>query len=122
VQYTLAVDRTNERVAQLFTAAHPAILHLIREVVRVGRRHKVPVSICGEIAGDPEFTLLLLGLGLRHFSCTPLMIPEIKKIIRSVTIRRAQDVARRVNQFKTVGEIKGYLRKVTYRILPQAYE
>ncbi|MFG0313138.1 MAG: phosphoenolpyruvate--protein phosphotransferase, partial [Phycisphaerales bacterium] len=65
VQYTLAVDRTNERVADLFNPAHPAVIRLIREVVKGARRHDTPVSCCGESAGDPEYALLLIGLGVR---------------------------------------------------------
>ncbi len=81
-----------------------------------------PVSLCGTIAGDPEYTLLLLGLGLKHFSCTPQLIPEIKKIVRSVSMKEARNVARKVRKFDTVNEIKGYLRSVTRKILPEAYE
>lgn len=122
VQYTLAVDRTNERVAHLFTAGHPAVLHLIREVVRTGQQYEVPVSLCGEIAGDPEYTLLLLGLGLRHFSCTPSAIPEIKKIIRSVTIQQSLEVARQVSQMDTERDIANYLRMTARKILPEVYD
>ncbi len=122
VQYTLAVDRTNERVASLFTAAHPAVLELIQRVVKAGKKNKIPVGLCGKIAGDPEYTLLLVGLGLKQFSCVPQMIPEIKKIIRSVTLRQARDVARQARKFGTVTEITGYLRKVTRKILPELYE
>lgn len=122
VQYTLGVDRGNEKVAPLYTAAHPSVLRLIREVVRTGQQHEIPVSICGEIAGDPEYTLLLLGLGLRRFSCTPLGIPEIKKVIRSVTMQQALEVARQVSRFDSTGEILSYLRTVVRKVLPEAYE
>jgi phosphotransferase system enzyme I (PtsI) len=121
VQYTLAVDRTNERVASLFTAAHPAVLKLIRDVIRVGQQQDVPVSLCGEIAADPEFTLLLLGLGLRRFSCTPPAIPEIKQVIRSVTMQQALDVARQVSRLDSAAEIISYLRAVTRQVLPEVY-
>ena len=121
VQYTLAVDRGNEKVAHLFSVAHPAVLRLIREVIRAGQRYELPVSLCGEVASNPEFTLLLLGLGLRRFSCTPPFIPEIKKIIRSVTISEALAVARQVSRFDTSREILRYLRTNTRKILPEAY-
>ena len=68
IQYTLAVDRTNERVAGLFCPAHPAVLALIRDVIRAGTRNQIGVSVCGEMAGEPLYTLLLLGLGLTTFS------------------------------------------------------
>ena len=121
VQYTLAVDRGNERVAPLFNVANPAVLRLIQEVIRSGERHDVPVSLCGEMAGDPEYTLLLLGLGLRTFSCAPTAIPEIKKIIRSVTMEKAAEVARRVMSFSSEKETINYVRAETRKVLPEAY-
>ncbi len=121
VQYTLAVDRGNERVASLFTAAHPAVLRLIREVVRTGQQHDIPVCLCGEIAANPEFTLLLLGLGIRCFSCAPRAIPEVKKIIRSITIQQSLEVARQVSKFDTDSEITSYLRAATRKIMPEHY-
>jgi phosphotransferase system enzyme I (PtsI) len=120
VQYTLAVDRGNERVASLFSAANPAVLRLIQEVIRAGQRYDVPVSLCGEMAGDPHYTLLLLGLGLRTFSVSPPAIPEIKKIVRSVTLDQALQVARRVMTFDSDKEITNYLRAETRKLLPEA--
>ena len=120
VQYTLAVDRGNERVAPLFTAANPAVLLLIKEVIRAGQRHEVPVSLCGEMSADPIFTMLLLGMGLRVFSCSPPAIPEIKKIIRSVTMEQALQVARKVLNFDSDKEIVNYLRAETRSVLPEA--
>ena len=121
VQYTLAVDRGNERVAALFTVANPAVLRLIKEIIRAGQRHDVPVSLCGEAAGDSLFTMLLLGMGLRVFSCSPPAIPEIKKIIRSVTMEQSLQVARKVLSFDSDKEIINYLRTETRRVLPEAY-
>jgi phosphotransferase system enzyme I (PtsI) len=121
VQYTLAVDRGNERVASLFTAADPSVLRLIRQVIRAGEQHEVPVSLCGEMAGDPLYAILLLGLGLQTFSCAPPAIPEIKKVIRSVSMEQARKAARRVMQFDSDKEIINYLRAETRQILPQAF-
>lgn len=121
VQYTLAVDRGNERVASLYSCAHPSVLRLIKDVIRAGQRHDVPVSLCGEMAGDAEYTLLLLGLGLRTFSCSVPAIPEIKKVIRSVTMEQANEVARRVMSFDSDKEIINYLRAETRKVLPEAY-
>ncbi|MCD6304129.1 MAG: phosphoenolpyruvate--protein phosphotransferase, partial [Planctomycetes bacterium] len=120
IQYTLAVDRGNERVASLFSAAHPAVLKLIRDVVRAGRRHDIHVSLCGEIAGDPLFTLPLLGMGLKTFSCAPPAIPEIKKLIRSCTMEQALAVARRVMSFDSDREVLNYLHSETRKLLPEA--
>jgi phosphotransferase system enzyme I (PtsI) len=121
IQYTLAVDRGNEKVASLFTAANPAVLRLIKEVIRAGQRYEVPVSVCGEMAGNPQYTLLLLGMGLRTFSCAPPALPEIKKIIRSVTMDQAMEVARRVMGFDSEKEILNYLRAETRKLMPEAY-
>jgi phosphotransferase system enzyme I (PtsI) len=96
VQYTLAVDRTNERVAHLFTAAEPAVLRLIKNVIEAGARHNIPVSMCGEMAGDPQFVSLLLGMGLRSVSMAPAQAPQIKKVIRSVSLDDARSLAERV--------------------------
>ena len=121
IQYTLAVDRGNEKVASMFTAAHPSVLRLLKEILRAGQRYDVPVSMCGEMAGDPEFTLLLLGMGLKVFSCAPPAIPEVKRAIRSVTMEHACQVARRVMSFDTDKEIINYLRSETRGVLPDAY-
>lgn len=122
VQYTLAVDRTNERVAHLYTAAHPAIHRLIKDVVRSARRHNVPVSICGEAAGDIEYTTLLIGLGLRSLSMTPSLIPHVKRIVRSVDIGQCERVARKVGSFDSERQASSYLREVTRTIIPEAFD
>jgi len=121
IQYTLAVDRGNERVASLFTPTNPAVLKLVKDILRAGQRHDIPVSMCGEMAGDPKYTLLLLGLGLRTFSISPPAIPEIKKIIRSVTMEQALEVARRVMGFDSEAEVSNYLRMETSKLLPEAF-
>ncbi|HVT88864.1 MAG TPA: phosphoenolpyruvate--protein phosphotransferase [Tepidisphaeraceae bacterium] len=121
VQYTLAVDRTNERVAGLFCPAHPAVLALVRDVIRAGAKQRISVSVCGEIAGEPLYTLLLLGLGLTTFSMSAPAVPEIKKIIRSTTFEHARYVARRVMSFDSERQIMNYLREETRKIVPEAF-
>ncbi len=121
IQYTLAVDRTNERVAPLFSAAHPAVLRLIKDIIRAGQRHDVGVTLCGEMGSDPEYILLLLGLGLRTLSVAPPMIPELKKAIRSITIEHARRVARHVAKFNTDKQIVSYLRNQIREVMPEAY-
>ncbi len=118
IQYTLAVDRANERVANLYTPADPAVLRLIRDVIRLGSREGIDVSLCGEMAGQPEFTLLLLGLGLRKFSMTPHSIPEIKKVVRSVTIEQATKVARKISRLDTDRQILSVLKDEARKVLP----
>ena len=86
VQYTCAVDRSNERVAHLYTPSDPAVILLVRDVIRAAKRAKIGCSLCGEMAGEPVYTSLLLGLGLRCFSMAPGNIPQIKQIVRRVTM------------------------------------
>ncbi|UCD30060.1 MAG: phosphoenolpyruvate--protein phosphotransferase [Planctomycetota bacterium] len=119
IQYTLAVDRGNERVAPLYTASHPSVLRTLRDIIRKADHAKVPCSLCGEMAGEPMYTLLLLGLGLRIFSMAPSDVPEIKKVIRVTTISQAVRVAGRVLRFDTDRQVSNYLRDQTRKISPE---
>ncbi len=111
IQYTLAVDRTNERVAGLFCPAHPSVLKLVRDTIRAGQRNSISVSVCGEMAGDRLYTLLLLGLGLNIFSMNGPDIPEVKKIIRSTTLEHAKQVARRVMSFDSERQVMHFFAR-----------
>lgn len=82
VQYLLAADRNNEAVGELYSPLHPAVLRLIAHILRVGREHETPVAVCGEIAGDPRMTRLLLALGLKEFSLHPGTLLEVRRVIR----------------------------------------
>lgn len=98
-QYTLAVDRSNERVAYLYSPHNPAILRLIRDAVRAGRRYGTLVNICGEMAGSPLYTELLIGMGLRTLSMAPHNIPEVKRTIRAAVLAECEKLARTVLRF-----------------------
>jgi phosphotransferase system enzyme I (PtsI) len=121
IQYTLAVDRTNEKVAGLYCPAHPAVLALIRDVIRAGSRNSIGVSVCGEMAGEALYTLLLLGLGLTTFSMNGPDVPEVKKIIRSTTMEHARFVARKVMSFDSERQVMHFLRDQTRKIIPEAF-
>ena len=121
IQYTLAVDRTNERVAGLFNPAHPAVLSLIRDVIRAANRNNIGVSVCGEMAGEPLYSLLLLGLGLTTFSMNGPDVPEVKKVLRSTTAKHAREVARRVMSFDSERQVTHFLQEELRQILPEAY-
>jgi phosphotransferase system enzyme I (PtsI) len=121
IQYTLAVDRTNEKVAGLYCPAHPAVLLLLRDIIRAGARNSISVSVCGEMAGDPMYTLLLLGLGLTTFSMNGPDVPEVKKIVRSTTMEHARQVARRVMSFDSERQVMHFLREETRKIVPEAF-
>ncbi len=121
VQYTLAVDRTNERVAGLYQPAHPAVLKLIRNVTRAAKKYSLPVSCCGEAAGDPGYALLLLGLGLRTLSVTSGSIPRLKRFVREVTIPQCERVARKALTFDSAVQAAAFLRDQTRNMLPEAF-
>lgn len=119
IQYLLAVDRGNERVSQYYTASNPALLRSLRDVVRACNQAKIDCSICGEMAGQPLYTMFLLGIGLRSFSMAPANIPEIKKLIRLVSTNQAQRIARRALSFETERQVSNYLRDETRKLLPE---
>jgi phosphotransferase system enzyme I (PtsI) len=119
IQYTLAADRTNENVASLYSPGDPAVLRLIEMVVQAAAKQGVEVSVCGEMSGEPIYTMLLLGMGLRQLSVTPHNIPEIKKIIRSVSVEEANEVAQEVLRLETARDVNSFLREKTRRILPE---
>ncbi len=122
VQYTLAVDRTNERVASMYNPAHPAIIRLIKDVVRAARRNDVPVSCCGESAGELEFAMLLIGLGLRTLSVTASSAPPLKRLIREVSIPQCERLAKKAASLDSDVAVTAYLRDRVRRILPDALE
>jgi len=120
-QYTLAVDRGNELVSTLYSAADPAVLRLIRTVIQDAHKAQIEVHVCGEMASEPEYIMLLLGIGVRMISLTPPMIPEIKQIIRSVTIEDCNNLARKVLGMNSERQISNYLRDAARKILPEAF-
>lgn len=121
IQYTLAVDRANEHVSTMFTAADPAVLGLIRSVIHDAHKAKIGLSVCGEVASEPEFIMLLLGMGVRTLSLAPPMIPEVKQIIRSVTIEECNHLARKVGAMDSQRQIKNYIRDAAMKIMPEAF-
>ncbi len=122
VQYTVAVDRGNERIASLYSASHPAVIQLVRDVVRAGKREGIDVGLCGEMAGQPEYVMLLIGLGLHSLSITPPAIPEVKKVIRSVSLDQCKRVAKKVAGFDSDREVTNYLKDELYKIVPDAID
>lgn len=122
VQYTLAVDRTNERIAAMYNPAHPAVIRLVRDVVRAGRRAKIPVSCCGESAADLDYALLLIGLGLRTLSVTASSIPRLKRMIRSVRIPQCEKIAKHAISLDSDVQVAAFLRDQARKIVPEAFD
>jgi phosphotransferase system enzyme I (PtsI) len=119
IQYTLAADRTNETVASLYSPGDPAVLRLIDLVVKAAQKNNIDVNVCGEMSGEAIYTLLLLGIGIRQLSVTPQNIPEIKKVIRSVTLAETATVAQEALRLETARDVNNYLREQTRRLLPE---
>jgi phosphotransferase system enzyme I (PtsI) len=118
IQYTLAVDRTDETVADLYNGADPAVLRLIRMVIDAAARSSAEVNVCGSMGGDPLYTMLLIGLGLRALSMPPHQLPEVKRVIRAVTLEQAQAVAADALRQDTAESVAALLRTSLRRVLP----
>jgi len=117
IQYSLAVDRTNEKVAYLYEPTHPAVLRMIKNIIDVAHQKELWVGMCGEMSGEPNIVLILLGMGLDEFSMPPAAIPEVKYIIRSITLKQAQHIATEALKLSTGKEIEEYSRAKVRDIL-----
>ena len=110
IQYALAVDRINEHVSYLYEPLHPAVLRILRWVVQSGHQAGIPVAICGEMAAEPAYVIVLLGLGLDEFSMNPVSIPKVKKVLRMLRFEETRSLVERLFQFPTASEIECYVR------------
>lgn len=120
IQYAIAVDRINEKIAYLYEPAHPAVLRLLRTIIDTGHTNKIWVGMCGEMAGDPMLTSVLVGLGLDEISTSPVMLPEIKKIVRSLTYKEAQTIAEYALTLGTGVEVVHFLKLKYDEIVKQS--
>jgi phosphoenolpyruvate-protein phosphotransferase (PTS system enzyme I) len=111
IQYTIAVDRGNEKIAYLYEPFHPGVLRLLKIVIESAHDASIPVGMCGEMAGYPLAAVLLLGLGLDIYSMSAFTIPEVKKIIRSVSMSEAEELTGIVMEMKSAPEIDKFVRK-----------
>ncbi len=119
IQYTLAVDRGNEKIACYYDPLHPAIVRFIDQVVKAGHDQGIDVSMCGEMSSDPLSIELLIGLGLDCLSVSHSVVPEVKRMIRSVSLGEAQDFAQRAFKYKRANELKEDAKQRVNRILDQ---
>jgi phosphotransferase system enzyme I (PtsI) len=122
IQYALAVDRVNEKIAYLYEPTHPAILRLIQQVIESGHAEGLWVGTCGEMSGDPAVAVLLVGMGIDEISTSPLILPKVKKAIRSVTMDQAQEIAREAMKFSSGAEIRKHIEDRLRDILPEIIE
>ncbi len=110
-QYILAVDRANEKVAYLYDHLHPTVLSLLKGVVDSAHQNHIWVGVCGEMASDVLAVPLLLGMGVDEFSTPPIVLPEVKTIVRTLTFGEAKEIWQKVSSFHTVGEIRDHMTK-----------
>lgn len=119
IQYALAIDRINDRVNYLYEPLHPAVLRLIKKVVDVGHAAGIRVAMCGEMAGDPLCTMILLGFEMDELSMHPLAIPKIKKIIRGATLKESKALLSKVMKLRSSEEIRNYVESFMKAKFPQ---
>jgi len=119
IQYTLAVDRGNKDVADLYNASDPSVLRLIRRSLDAAAAVGVPANLCGQMSGSVVYTQLLLGLGLRQLSVPPSSIPEVKQVCRSVSVAECRLIADRALEMDSAREVKNFLRDQLSRVLPE---
>jgi len=120
-QYTLAVDRGNELVSTLYSPADPAVLRLVRTVIQDAYKAQIDLCVCGEMASEPEYIMVLLGLGVRTLSLSAPLIPEVKQIIRCVTLEDCNLLTRKVLGMNSERQISNYLRNAARKVLPEAF-
>lgn len=121
IQYALAIDRVNERVAYLYEPLHPAVLRLVSQVVKTGHEAGIKVAMCGEMAGEPAYAMILLGLELDELSMTPSAIPRIKKIIRGSSREESKQLLDKVMTFPLAAEIREYVERYMRGRFPEEF-
>jgi len=119
IQYTLAVDRGNAKISHLYQNLHPSIIRFLKQTVEAAHKRNIPVAVCGEMCGDPLAVLILIGLGVDELSCGPHMLPEIKRIIRSVTFDECKALVRRVMRYPTTEQIEAEIEKFLKARVPK---
>ena len=122
IQYSIAVDRGNEKIAYLYDPAHPGVLRLIEKIIASSREVGIPVAMCGEMAGDVLFFPLLLGFGLREFSVSPLIIPELKMVASHIDITQTEELARKVQEMESGHEVREFLKEKIKELLGTDYQ
>lgn len=122
IQYALAVDRVNEKIAYLYEPTHPAILKLIRQVVESGHGRQRVVGTCGEMSGDPAIAILLVGLEIDEISTSPSVLPKVKKAIRSIKFEDAKRMAKKALEFQTGEEVKEFMHEELRNMCGEIFE
>ncbi len=121
IQYTLAIDRVNEHVAHMYQPYHPAILRLIKDVISVGKKFGIPVAMCGEMAGDPLCTPLLIGLGINELSMNATTIPRIKRMVRLSSVNECKHISETALSLPTAREVHNFLKEEAGQHYPECF-
>lgn len=123
IQYTLAIDRANEHVSYLYNPLHPSVIRLIKFVVEAAHNHNngIEVAVCGEMAGDPLYLPILLGLGIDHLSMNPLRILRIKKVLRSITYRESKELVKALDQFNVGEDVVNFMKQEMAKRFPEEF-
>ncbi|HEY5911835.1 MAG TPA: phosphoenolpyruvate--protein phosphotransferase [Verrucomicrobiae bacterium] len=122
IQYSLAVDRMNEKIAHLYEPTHPAIVRLLKATVEAAHTHQIKVSVCGEMASDPTLTPLLLGLGIDELSAAPPLIPAVKFLVRRLKLSDARDLAGFALQCESASEILARCQELARQVAPELFD
>jgi phosphoenolpyruvate-protein phosphotransferase (PTS system enzyme I) len=122
IQYSLAVDRMNEKIAHLYEPTHPAIIRLISSTADAAHQHKLPVAVCGEMASDPVMAPLLLGLGINELSAAPALVPAVKFLIRRLKMEEARKLAQFALSSESAAEILARCQDLARQIAPGLFE
>ncbi len=118
IQYTLAVERVNDKIAHLYQPCHPAVLRLVKGIVEEGHRNHIWVGFCGEMAADPAMCLILVGMGMDEISVSPAVVPRIKMVIRSLSNRDAKKFVEEVMAYTSPAAIEARAREVVQMVAP----
>ncbi len=119
IQNFLAIDRVNEQVSYLYEPLHPAVLRLLRSIIDSAHENGITVAMCGEMAGEPMYISILLGMGIDELSMNPISILETKKVLRGLTYKKCKKITAKLFEFSTTDEIKAFLEKKAAKFLPQ---
>ena len=119
IQYSMAADRSNQEVNSLYLPVHPSLIRMIQVVVKESGKLSVPLCLCGEMASNPLYTPLLIGLGVRQFSCSPRFIPPLKKMASEISLEESTNIIEKVSGMQTAEEIQAYLLEIYQRRLPE---
>ena len=116
IQYTLAIDRVDDAVNYLYDPLHPSVLRLISMVIKAGEVAGIPVSMCGEMAGDPQYTRLLLGVGLKEFSMHPATLLDVKKIVRLSDTSQLKRFTNKIMRTRNMREMQAQVEEMNEKL------